>query len=68
MANAKMKTHKGLAKRFKITATGKIMHAKAGKNHLLVNKKRAPKQFKGGKMLHESFEAKVAALSPYGLN
>ncbi len=31
----KAKTHKGLLKRVKITATGKIVRKKAGKSHLL---------------------------------
>ncbi len=30
----KMKTHSGAKKRFKLTATGKVMHRKAGKMHL----------------------------------
>lgn len=30
----KSKTHKGLAKRIKITAGGKIKHRKTGKSHL----------------------------------
>jgi len=30
----KMKTHKATAKRFKVTATGKIMRTKIGKSHL----------------------------------
>ena len=30
----KQKTHKGLAKRIKITATGKVMHHRAGSAHL----------------------------------
>lgn len=34
----KMKTHSGAKKRFKITASGKVKRAKAGKNHIL-NKK-----------------------------
>jgi len=29
----KMKTHSGAKKRFKVTATGKIMHKGAGKGH-----------------------------------
>ena len=32
------KTHKGIAKRFKITGTGKILRKKAGKRHLLSTK------------------------------
>ena len=34
----KMKTHRGAAKRFKITGTGKIMRRKAYFNHLLEKK------------------------------
>jgi large subunit ribosomal protein L35 len=34
----KMKTHRGASKRFKITATGKVMRRKAGMNHLLEKK------------------------------
>ncbi|MCK6440662.1 MAG: 50S ribosomal protein L35 [Planctomycetes bacterium] len=34
----KMKTHKGAAKRFKITKKGKIKHYNAGHSHLLSNK------------------------------
>jgi large subunit ribosomal protein L35 len=30
----KMKTHKGTAKRFRITKTGKLMHMKTGRTHL----------------------------------
>jgi large subunit ribosomal protein L35 len=31
----KGKTHKGIAKRLKVTGTGKIIRKKAGKSHLL---------------------------------
>ena len=31
----KMKTHKGLKKRFKVSATGKVTHHRPGKSHLL---------------------------------
>lgn len=34
----KMKTHKGTAKRFRKTGTGKIMRAKAFKSHILTKK------------------------------
>jgi large subunit ribosomal protein L35 len=30
----KMKTHSGAKKRFKVTGSGKLMHARAGKAHL----------------------------------
>ena len=35
----KMKTHKGSAKRFKVTATGKVMAARANRRHNLGPKK-----------------------------
>ena len=34
----KMKTHKGAAKRFKVTATGKVLRRRAGHGHLLSGK------------------------------
>ena len=34
----KMKTHSGAKKRFRVTGTGKVMHRKAGRKHLLENK------------------------------
>ena len=34
----KMKTHSGAAKRFRVTATGKVMRRRANRNHLLEHK------------------------------
>ena len=34
----KMKTHRGAAKRFKVTGTGKILRRRAFRNHLLEKK------------------------------
>lgn len=34
----KMKTHRAGAKRYKVTASGKILRRRAGKKHLLVGK------------------------------
>ena len=34
----KMKTHKGTAKRFRVTGSGKIMRGKAFKSHILEKK------------------------------
>ncbi len=41
----KMKTHRGTAKRFRVTGSGKIMRAKAYKSHILTKKsqKRKPR-------------------------
>ncbi|NTU89800.1 MAG: 50S ribosomal protein L35 [Actinobacteria bacterium] len=41
----KMKTHKGSAKRFRVTRTGKIMRGKAFKSHIL--EKKTPKRKRG---------------------
>ena len=38
----KMKTHRGAAKRFKVTSTGKLRRRKAFKNHIL--EKKSPKR------------------------
>jgi large subunit ribosomal protein L35 len=38
MAKNKMKTHRGAAKRFKLTATGKLKRNKAYKSHILTKK------------------------------
>ena len=34
----KQKTHSGAKKRFKVTGSGKILHERAGKRHLLEHK------------------------------
>ncbi len=38
----KMKTHKGAAKRFKVTGSGKVRYRSANHNHIL--EKKAPKR------------------------
>ena len=40
----KMKTHKGTAKRFRVTGSGKIMRAKAFKNHIHTKKSQKRKR------------------------
>jgi large subunit ribosomal protein L35 len=34
----KMKTHTGSTKRFKVTGSGKVLHRRANRNHLLEHK------------------------------
>ncbi|MCL2503294.1 MAG: 50S ribosomal protein L35 [Coriobacteriia bacterium] len=41
----KQKTHKGTAKRFRLTGSGKIMRGKAFKSHIL--EKKSPKRKRG---------------------
>jgi len=40
----KLKTHRGAAKRFKKTGSGKIVRASAFKRHILTSKKRSRKR------------------------
>jgi large subunit ribosomal protein L35 len=40
----KLKTNKSVAKRFKVSATGKIRYKRAGKSHLLTGKSRRRKR------------------------
>ncbi|MGH7900584.1 MAG: 50S ribosomal protein L35 [Thermodesulfobacteriota bacterium] len=40
MAKVKVKTNRGAAKRFKVSAKGKIKRSKGGKSHLNVKKSR----------------------------
>lgn len=40
----KMKTHRGAAKRFRVTGTGKVMRRRATGNHMLTKKTSARKR------------------------
>ena len=44
----KMKTHRGAAKRFGLTATGKVMRGKAYRSHILTKKSTKRNLRKGG--------------------
>jgi large subunit ribosomal protein L35 len=44
MPKLKLKSHRGAAKRFKKTGTGKIVRAKAFKRHILTSKTRSRKR------------------------
>lgn len=61
----KVKTHQGTAKRFKITWTGKYVHDKARRNHLMTNKGRSDKPFPYGKVASDANNANIKALAPY---
>jgi len=65
---AKLKTHRGAAKRFKITSTGKVMRWHSGKRHLLGTK--APRRMrKLGKIVEVSPAdvPNVRTALPYGI-
>ena len=40
----KLKTHKGMAKRIKLSANGKLMHRRANRNHMLAHKQSSLKR------------------------
>jgi large subunit ribosomal protein L35 len=44
MAGQKLKTHSGASKRLARTGTGKVLHRKGGKRHLLTSKGRTRKR------------------------
>ncbi|MEX0824760.1 MAG: 50S ribosomal protein L35 [Pirellulaceae bacterium] len=47
-ARSKMKTHKGTKKRFKITASGKVLHRSSGTSHLATRMSQKRKRNKRG--------------------
>jgi len=61
----KLKTHRGAAKRFKVTSTGKILRPHSGKRHLMGTKK--PKRMRHLKRMtrvHPSDLANVRQIVP----
>lgn len=57
----KMKTHRSAAKRYKVTASGKILRRQAGKGHLLAHKSMSRKKRLSG--MTEVFEGNIALIS-----
>ena len=63
----KMKTRKCVAKRFKITKSGKIMRTQAGRSHILTKKSRKRKRHLRHKVLVVGgFLRKLKKQLPYG--
>ena len=61
----KLKTHRGAAKRFKKTGTGKIMRAKAFKRHILTSKTRSRKRkLRGTFVAAPADQAKLRRMLP----
>lgn len=64
----KMKTHKGAARRFKITGSGMIMRTKHMKSHFRRRKSpRVKRMFDRMLPLDESQEQNVRRMLPYGV-
>lgn len=65
-AIARSKTKKAVAKRFKITGTGKVMRSRAGRRHLLSSKSSKRKRQLGKSVvLDKTDEARVKANLPF---
>ncbi|MBL7071494.1 MAG: 50S ribosomal protein L35 [Candidatus Omnitrophica bacterium] len=63
----KLKTRKAVAKRFKITKTGKIKRTQAGRSHILTKKTRARKRrLRRGTLVSSSFVKRIKRQLPYG--
>jgi large subunit ribosomal protein L35 len=62
----KLKTHRGAAKRFKKTASGKIVRSSAFKRHILTGKTTKSKRHKrGSKIVPDGDARKIELMLPY---
>lgn len=62
----KLKTHRGAAKRFKVTATGKILRMHSGKRHLLGTKASGRmRKLKKLTQVHPADAVNVKQMLPY---
>jgi large subunit ribosomal protein L35 len=62
----KLKTHKGAARRFKVTATGKIMMAKGMKSHFRRRKSpRVLRELDRMQEVHASDKKRIKRLLPF---
>ena len=63
----KMKTHRGLAKRVKLTGTGKYKRMKAYKSHILTKKNRKRKRrLRHSDLIATADTKQVSRMLPYG--
>ena len=63
----KMKTRRGAAKRFKITASGKVKRRKGFLRHMLSSKTRKQKRHLGrAELVNKADERSIKRLLPYG--
>jgi large subunit ribosomal protein L35 len=63
---AKLKTHRGAAKRFKVTGTGKVRRSKAYHSHILTKKTtKRKRRLRKGALIHKADLKNVRALLPY---
>jgi large subunit ribosomal protein L35 len=63
----KMKTNRAAAKRFKLTASGKVKRSKAFTRHILTSKTRKQKRHLGtGTLVSKADQKNIKRLIPYG--
>jgi len=63
----KLKTHKGAAKRFKVTATGEVKRNKGFTSHLLTSKSaKRMRSLRKSTMVAETDRDNIKKLLPYG--
>ncbi|HHT91445.1 MAG: 50S ribosomal protein L35 [Bacillota bacterium] len=62
----KMKTHRGAAKRFKVTGTGKVIKFSSFRNHILGKKSaKRKRQLRHGQVASKADTKRVRELLPY---
>jgi large subunit ribosomal protein L35 len=62
----KIKTHRGAAKRFKATASGRLKHKKPNRSHILTSKERKRKrQLRLPGLMHGAEEKRLKQMLPY---
>jgi len=62
----KLKTHRGAAKRFKKTASGKFVRSSAFKRHILTSKTtKLKRHLRGDKAVADADAAKLTRMLPY---
>jgi len=62
----KRKTHRGVAKRFKISAGGKVLRPHSGKRHLMGTKKPSRmRRLRKGTQAHPADAANIRHMLPY---
>jgi large subunit ribosomal protein L35 len=66
MAKIKIKTNRGAKKRFKVTASGLVVHHKANKSHILTSKGRKRKnRLKKSAVVNSVDSLNIKRLIPY---
>lgn len=63
----KLKTHRGAAKRFKTTASGKLKRNRANKSHILTGKPaKRMRRLRTATMVDKTNEKAIKRMLPYG--